>query len=94
MTQQYTISEEKLDACIGKTFDVLVEGYDPYTDSYYGRTYMDAPDIDNNVILTSGYRIDDADIVESPEGTRYKLEIEKGGLEKTVFVSPVGEMLP
>ena len=63
MTQQYTISEEKLESCIGKTFDVLVEGYDPYTDSYYGRTYMDAPDIDNNVILTSGYRIDDGDIV-------------------------------
>ncbi len=63
MNQQYTISEEKLSACIGKTIDVLVEGYDPYTDSYYGRTYMDAPDIDNNVVLTSGYRIDDGDIV-------------------------------
>lgn len=63
MNQQYTISEEKLDECIGKTFEVLVEGYDPYTDSYYGRTFMDAPDIDNNVILTSGYRIDDGDIV-------------------------------
>jgi hypothetical protein len=24
---------------------------------------MDAPEIDNNVILTSGYRIDDGDIV-------------------------------
>ncbi len=63
MNQQYGISEEKLDECIGKTFDVLVEGYDPYTDSYYGRTYMDAPEIDNSVILTSGYRIDDGDIV-------------------------------
>lgn len=63
MTQQYTIADNKLDDCIGRTFDVLVEGYDPYTDSYYGRTYMDAPDIDNNVILTSGYRIDDGDIV-------------------------------
>ena len=63
MNQQYTIAETKLDECIGKTLDVLVEGYDPYTDSYYGRTYMDAPDIDNNVILTSGYRIDDGDIV-------------------------------
>lgn len=63
MNQQYTIAEAKLDECIGKTFDVLVEGYDPYTDSYYGRTYMDAPDIDNNVVLTSGYRIDDGDIV-------------------------------
>lgn len=63
MNQQYTIAEAKLEECIGKTLDVLVEGYDPYTDSYYGRTYMDAPDIDNNVILTSGYRIDDGDIV-------------------------------
>ena len=63
MTQQYTIADNKLDECMGKTLDVLVEGYDPYTDSYYGRTYMDAPDIDNNVILTSGYRIDDGDIV-------------------------------
>ena len=63
MNQQYTIAETKLDECIGKTLDVLVEGYDPYTDSYYVRTYMDAPDIDNNVILTSGYRIDDGDIV-------------------------------
>ena len=62
MNQQYTIAEAKLDECIGKTLDVLVEGYDPYTDSYYGRTYMDAPDIDNNVILTSGYRIEDGDI--------------------------------
>ena len=63
MNQQYTISEEKLGACVEKVFDVLVEGYDPYTDSYYGRTYMDAPDIDNNVIFTSGYRIDDGEIV-------------------------------
>ncbi len=63
MGQQYEISEGKLSSYIGKTLDVLVEGYDPYTDSYYGRTYMDAPDIDNNVILTSGYRIDDGDIV-------------------------------
>lgn len=63
MNQQYTIAEAKLEECIGKTLDVLVEGYDPYTDSYYGRTYMDAPDIDNNVILTSGYRIDDGDII-------------------------------
>lgn len=63
MNQQYTISEEKLEECMGKTFDVLVEGYDSYTDSYYGRTYMDAPDIDNNVVFTSGYEIEDGEIV-------------------------------
>lgn len=63
MNQQYRISAEKLDSFLGKTLDVLVEGYDPYTDSYYGRTYMDAPDIDNIVVFTSGYRIDDGDVV-------------------------------
>lgn len=63
MNQQYTIAQQKLEECMGKTYDVLVEGYDPYTDSYYGRTYMDAPDIDNSIIFTSGYRIDDGDIV-------------------------------
>jgi len=63
MDQQFRISEEKLGEYIGKTLDVLVEDYDPYTDSYYGRSYMDAPDIDNTVIFTSGYRIDNGDIV-------------------------------
>ena len=63
MDQQFRISEKKLAECIGKTYDVLVEGYDPYTDSYYGRSYMDSPDIDNTIIFTSGYRVDDGDIV-------------------------------
>ena len=63
MSQQYTISEKKLDECMGKTYDVLVEGYDPYTDSYYGRTYMDSPDIDNSIIFTCGYTIEDGEIV-------------------------------
>ncbi|MBR0535695.1 MAG: 30S ribosomal protein S12 methylthiotransferase RimO [Clostridia bacterium] len=63
MEQQYRIAEEKLDSFMDTTVEVLVEGYDPYTDSYCGRTYMDAPDIDNVVVFTSGYRIDDGDIV-------------------------------
>lgn len=63
MEQQFGISDAKLDEYIGMTLDVLVEGYDAYTDSYYGRTYMDAPEIDNMVVLTSGYRIDDGEIV-------------------------------
>ncbi len=63
MNQQYRIVDEKLEALMGKTVDVLVEGYDQYTDSYYGRTYMDAPDIDNNVVFTSGYSIEDGEIV-------------------------------
>lgn len=63
MDQQYRIANEKLEAFINTELEVLVEGYDPYTDSYIGRAYMDAPDIDNSVVFTSGYRIDDGDIV-------------------------------
>ena len=63
MNQQYSIMEEKLAACMGKTYDVLVEGYDSYTDSYYGRTYMDSPDIDTSVVFTCGYEIPDGEIV-------------------------------
>ncbi len=63
MTQQYRITEEKAEEYMGKTYDVLVEGYDPYTDSYYGRTYMDSPDIDSNIIFTCGYHIEDGEIV-------------------------------
>ena len=37
-----------------------------------------------------GYRIDDADYVQRFEGPLYKLEIEKGELEKTVYAMPNG----
>ena len=37
-----------------------------------------------------GYRIDDADYVQRSEGPLYKLEIEKGELEKTVYALPHG----
>lgn len=40
-----------------------------------------------------GYWIDGADYVETPSGDHYKLEIEKGEWERTVFVSPNGEIL-
>lgn len=53
MEDQYSIVEEKSLGRIGKTYRVLVEEYDGYTDSYKGRTYMDAPEIDGNVIFTS-----------------------------------------
>lgn len=34
---------------IGKTLTVLVEGYDRYAGYYFGRSYMDAPDIDGKI---------------------------------------------
>ena len=63
MEQQYRVNEENLEKLMGQTFDVIVDGYDTYTDSYFGRTYMDAPEIDNNIIFTSGYEIEIGEIV-------------------------------
>ncbi len=53
MNDQYDIVTDKHNRLIGKSFEVLVEGYDAYTDSYTGRTYMDAPEIDCCVKFTS-----------------------------------------
>lgn len=39
------------------------------------------------------YRIDDVDYIETPSGDRYKVEIEKGEWDKTVFVTANGEIL-
>ena len=36
---------------IGKTLEILVEGYDEEFEQYYGRTYADSPDIDGRVWL-------------------------------------------
>ena len=40
-------------AMIGKTLEILVEGYDEEFEQYYGRTYADSPDIDGRVWLSS-----------------------------------------
>ena len=62
--RQSVILDEINDSLIGKTLSAIVEGYDPYSDAYYGRTYMDAPEIDTQIYFTCGYELNDGDIVE------------------------------
>ena len=64
MEQQYRIFEEKSEELVGKILPTVVEGYDAYTDSYYGRTWRDAPEIDGQVHFTCGYELQDGDFVE------------------------------
>ncbi len=40
-------------AMIGKTLDVLVDGYDEEFAQFYGRTYVDSPDIDGRVWIAT-----------------------------------------
>lgn len=53
------------------------------------------PDAARNSILEQypEYRIDDVDYVEKPSGDYYKVEIEKGEWDKTLFVTADGEIL-
>ena len=53
MDSQYGIVLENNQALIGKTLKVVVDGYDPYTDVYEGRTYRDAPEIDGKISFIS-----------------------------------------
>ena len=46
---QSQIMDEYNEAMIGKTVEVLVEGYDEEFEQYFGRTYADSPDIDGRV---------------------------------------------
>ena len=64
MQDQYEIMTEKNNNMIGKTLRVLTESYDDYTDSYSGRSYMDAPDIDGKIIFTSSDFIKEGEFVD------------------------------
>ena len=37
---------------IGKTLDVLVDGFDRYAECYFGRSVLDAPEVDPCVFFT------------------------------------------
>ena len=50
---QSRIMDAYNESCIGKTMQVLCEGFDPDEESYYGRTYADSPDIDGKIWFTA-----------------------------------------
>lgn len=62
--RQNAVLDEINESLIGKVLKTIVEGYDAYTDSYYGRTYMDAPEIDTQIGFVCGYELQDGDIVD------------------------------
>ena len=50
---QSRIMDELNEAMIGKTLEVLVDGFDEEMEQFYGRTYADSPDIDGRVWIAS-----------------------------------------
>lgn len=50
---QSEIMDEYNASLIGKTMEVLVDGYDEEYEQFYGRTYADSPEIDGRVWISS-----------------------------------------
>ena len=53
MEQQMLISAENNEKLLGKEFEAVVEGFDKFGECWFGRTVLDAPDIDGKVFFTS-----------------------------------------
>ena len=52
-TIQSSIMDDYSASWIGKTIEVLVDGYDEEAEQFFGRTYADSPDIDGRVWIAS-----------------------------------------
>jgi ribosomal protein S12 methylthiotransferase len=63
-TIQSAIMDEYNAAIIGKTLDVLVDGYDQEYEQYFGRTYADSPEIDGRVWIATQEDISEGQFVQ------------------------------
>ncbi len=63
MDQQYLSAERFNKKMVGKTIEVVVEGFDKYATCYFGRSYADAPDIDPKVFFSSKKGLSTGDFV-------------------------------
>ncbi len=52
MEDQMNLMQEWGEGMIGKTVQVLVEGFDRYAECWYGRSWADSPDIDGKIFFT------------------------------------------
>ena len=60
---QSRIMDEQNEAMMGRTLEVLVDGYDEEFEQYFGRTYADSPDIDGRVWIATQDDISEGDFV-------------------------------
>lgn len=63
MALQQKVAFEKTGAHIGKTFEVMVEGSLPEEGVYITRTYMDAPEVDGYVFVSTDWHLESGDFL-------------------------------
>ena len=57
MREQFEVNESNNRKMVGKTLTVLCEDFDPVSEAHFGRSAMDAPDIDGKIYFRSETRI-------------------------------------
>jgi ribosomal protein S12 methylthiotransferase len=62
MLTQQVISRQKLQSRIGQTLEVLIDKIN--ADIIIGRSYADAPEINGNVFILNGSRLEPGDLVK------------------------------
>ena len=50
---QSSIMDDWCESMLGKTMEILVDGFDEEQEQFFGRSYADSPDIDGRVWLAS-----------------------------------------
>ncbi len=63
MSIQLEITQAQNERMIGTKRTVLCEGYDVVAESYYGRSYADAPDVDGKVYFSSARKLAEGEFV-------------------------------
>ena len=64
MRHQLTVSEAFQQSLIGEIVEVLCEGFDPVSESYFGRSFREAPEIDGKIWFTASARVQEGDFVK------------------------------
>ena len=62
-TIQSRIMDDYNESMIGKTLEILVDGYDEEFEQFFGRTYADSPEIDGRVWIASEESLVEGDFV-------------------------------
>ena len=63
-TIQSRIMDDYNAGMLGKSMDVLVDGYDEEFEQFYGRTYADSPDIDGRVWIATEEAVSEGEFVK------------------------------
>jgi len=61
---QAQIMDEFNAGMVGRTLEVLVDGYDEEVQQFYGRTYADSPEIDGRVWIASDEALSEGDFLQ------------------------------